>query len=182
MAKRVQPSSTKSLSLPVQLIERRIYLMRGIKVMLDSDLAELYTVPTKVLNQAVKRNVDRFPEDFMFQLSPEESEAMRSQIVTAFTRNVRFQPYAFTEQGVAMLSSVLSSKRAVQVNIGIMRAFVRLRDYLGTHKELAKELEDLKRATGQHGAHIQKIYGIIEKLIKPESVKPRRIGFRMDPA
>jgi hypothetical protein len=124
---------------PVEVIERRILLIRGHKVMLDSHLAELYEVPTRALNQAVKRNIDRFPEDFMFRLTTEE--ANRSQFVTGSQkhRDPRSLPYAFTEQGVAMLSSVLKSARAVQVNIAIMRTFVRLRQILATHKELRRE-------------------------------------------
>jgi hypothetical protein len=125
---------------PVEIIERKIYLIRGCKVMLDSDLAELYQVPTKVLNQAVRRNFDRFPSDFMFQLNEEELEGLRSQIVTSKVGRGgrRYTPYAFTEHGVAMLSSVLSSKRAVALNILIIRAFVRLREYLATHKDLSR--------------------------------------------
>src|SRR5579872_2412155 len=125
---------------PVELIERRIYLIRGCKVMLDSDLAALYEVPTKRINEAVRRNLDRFPPDFMFQLSPEEIEPiLRSQIATSSSGHGgrRRPPYAFTEHGVAMLSSVLSSKRAVALNILIIRAFVRLREYLATHQDLA---------------------------------------------
>lgn len=131
---------------PVQVIERKIYLIRGLKVMLDSDLAALYQVPTKRLNEAVRRNIERFPDDFMFQLTVEELDmVLRSQIATS---NVgrggrRYPPHAFTEHGVAMLSSVLSSKCAVALNILIIRAFVRLRDYLATHQDLARKLEDV---------------------------------------
>ncbi|MBK5292365.1 MAG: ORF6N domain-containing protein [Acidobacteriia bacterium] len=177
------PKTTKSpvrkLAVPVEPIERRIYLIRDHKVMLDSDLAELYQVPTKTLNLSVRRNRDRFPGDFMFQLSAPEFEILRFQTETSRWGGRRYLPYAFTEQGVAMLSSVLSSKRAVQVNIAIMRVFVRLREYLATHKDLARELVDLKRTTSEHGAHIQEIYTIIEKLIEPPPAPPkRRIGFR----
>jgi hypothetical protein len=118
--------------------------LRGQKVMLDTDLADLYQVPTKVLNQAVRRNKDRFPADFMFQLTADEFSALRSQIVTLDTgrgQHRKYLPYAFTEQGVAMLSSVLRSKRAVNVNIEIMRAFVRLRELLATHEDLANKLD-----------------------------------------
>jgi hypothetical protein len=130
--------------IPPQRIEKSIFLIRGQKVMLDADLADLYQVSTKLLNQAVKRNVDRFPADFMFQLTPEEFAALSSQIVTLESgrgRHRKYLPRAFTEQGVAMLSSVLRSKRAVSVNIEIMRAFVRLREILATHKDLANKLE-----------------------------------------
>src|SRR3989344_5339971 len=114
--------------LSVQHIQRHIYFIRDHKVMLDSHLADLYGVKTKVLLQAVKRNLDRFPEDFMFKISPHEAENLRSQIVTSSWGGRRYMPYAFTEQGVAMLSSVLRSRRAIQVNVAIMRAFVKLRE------------------------------------------------------
>jgi L-lactate utilization protein LutC len=157
---------------PVEFIERKIYLIRGCKVMLDSDLAELYQVPTKALNQAVRRNLPRFPADFMFQLNDEELENWRSQTVTSnpgAKMGLRHAPYAFTEHGVAMLSSVLTSERAVALNILIIRAFVRLREYLATHKDLARKLEDVE--------HTQ-IYGYIQRLLEPvpDSSK-RRIGF-----
>ena len=132
------PKKTKSV-IPVERIERCILLIRGHKVMLDSDLAELYEVETKVLNQAVRRNRDRFPDDFMFRLSSEEFDILRSQSVTSSSwGGRRYPPYAFTEQGVAMLSSVLRSKRAVHVNIEIMRAFVRLRELLASHAQLGR--------------------------------------------
>ncbi|MGA3190183.1 MAG: ORF6N domain-containing protein [Bryobacteraceae bacterium] len=163
---------------PVELIERKIYLIRGLKVMLDSSLAELYEVPTKVLNQAVRRNLDRFPADFMFQLNQEEMENLRSQSVTSTHGGRRYQPYAFTEHGVAMLSSVLASKRAVSLNILIIRAFVRLREYLADHKDLARKLEDVERTQQEHGAHIQQIYDCIGQLQEPPpDPSKRRIGF-----
>jgi hypothetical protein len=167
--------------IPVEFIERKIYLIRGHKVMLDSDLAELYQVPTKVLNQAVHRNLNRFPADFMFQLNREELENWRSQNVTSnpgAKMGLRRPPYAFTEHGVAMLSSVLRSKRAVGLNILIIRAFVRLREYLATHKDLARKLRDVERTQQEHGAHIQQIYDYIQRLIEPAPKPPkRRIGF-----
>jgi len=129
--------------IPVERIEKAILLLRGQKVMLDRDLAELYGVPTKRLNEQVRRNRTRFPEDFMFQLSREEFEDWRSQVATsnpAAKMGLRRRPYAFTEQGVAMLSSVLNSDRAIEVNIAIMRAFVKLREILATHKDLARKL------------------------------------------
>jgi hypothetical protein len=173
--------STAAVKLvPAEFIERKIYIVRGHKVMLDSDLASLYRVATKVLLQAVRRNLDRFPADFMFQLTSEEDAALRSQIVTSkMGRGGRRRPpYAFTEHGVAMLSSVLKSKRAVQLNILIIRAFVRLRDYLATNKELARRMKDVERTQNEHGAHIQQLYGCIEQLIEPAPVPPkRRIGF-----
>jgi hypothetical protein len=165
---------------PVEFIERKIYLIRGCKVMLDSDLAELYEVPTKRLNEAVRRNLGRFPPDFMFQLNEEELENLRSQIATSSAGHggSRYRPYAFTEHGVAMLSSVLTSQRAIALNILIIRAFVRLREYLATHKDLARKLEDVERTQHEHSAHIEQIYGYIQRLIEPppDSSK-RRIGF-----
>ena len=146
-------SPADQLPLPVELVERRIYLIRGQKVMLDSDLAELYQVPTFRLNEAVKRNRNRFPEDFMFQLSKEELENWRSQIAISNpgTRmGLRRPPYAFTELGVAMLSSVLNSARAVQMNILIMRAFVRMREILATHKALAAKVDKLEEIGRAH--------------------------------
>lgn len=143
MPKKKTPSLTSQLPVPVEFIERRIYLIRRHKVMLDSELADLYQVETKVFNQAVKRNLDRFPADFMFQLTAQEAQSLRSQIVTSNPQRGgrRYLPYCFTEQGVAMLSGVLNSHRAVQVNIEIMRAFVRLREILATHKDLARKAE-----------------------------------------
>jgi hypothetical protein len=133
------------LLVPVEMIERRIYLIRGQKVILDGDLAELYQVETKALNRAVKRNSERFPDDFMFQLAKQEVESLRYQIGTSNEGRGgrRTLPYVFTEQGVAMLSSVLNSKRAIAVNIAIMRAFVKLRQVMSKHKFLAKEMEKL---------------------------------------
>jgi ORF6N domain len=164
---------------PVEVIQHKIYLIRGCKVILDSDLAALYEVPTKRLNEAVRRNLGRFPADFMFQLTAEELETLRSQIATSSSSHGgrRFQPYAFTEHGVAMLSSVLTSKRAVALNILIIRAFVRLREYLSTHQDLARKLEDVERTQQEHGAHIQQIYDCIDRLLEPPEPSKRRIGF-----
>jgi phage regulator Rha-like protein len=172
-------SPAHRLSVPVQLIERRIYLIRGQKVMLDSELAELYGVSTKVFNQAVKRNRDRFPRDFMFQATLAEANSLRSQIVTSNQGRGgrRYLPYAFTEQGVAMLSSVLTSKRAVQVNIAIMRAFVRFRELLSTHKELAHRMDDLEREQREQGAKIETVFHAIQDLLEPPPKKSRTIGF-----
>jgi phage regulator Rha-like protein len=145
--------------------------------MVDSDLAELYRVPTKVFNQAVKRNLKRFPSDFMFRLSRKEMEILRSQIVTSSWGGRRNSPYAFTEQGVAMLSSVLNSERAVQVNIAIMRAFVKLREILATHRELAEKIEDLEKKYRQHDTKIQAVFDAIRQLLQPPVSPRRRIGF-----
>src|SRR5437016_218621 len=170
----------QQLPVPVHVIERRIYVIRGQKIMLDSDLAELYQVPTKRLNEAVKRNRERFPEDFMFQLSADELENWRSQIATsnpAAKMGLRRPPYAFTELGVAMLSSVLNSDRAVQMNIVIMRAFVRLREVLASHKDLAARLENVERTQQQHASVINILAEEIDKLNESPPLPPkRRIG------
>ena len=167
-----------SKSIPTEHIEGRIFVIRGHKVILDSELAELYGVPTKVLIQAVKRNIKRFPSDFMYQLTRQEVANLRSQIVTSKGRGGRrYFPYAFTEQGVAMLSSVLKSERAIQVNIAIMRAFVRLRQILSTHKELAEKLAELEAKVSKHDKEIQAIFEVIRQLMAPPL---HAIGFRAD--
>ena len=196
--------------IPAERIERRILLLRGQKVLLDFQLAELYDVETRSLNQAVKRNLERFPRDFMFQLTDEEAEEVRSQFVTAsgldcsqsvmspatsasgstkappdmrsqtviasVKRNVRFRPYAFTEQGVAMLSSVLRSPRAIQVNIAIMRTFVQLRQWLATHADLSRKLAALEN---KYDAQFKVVFDAIRELMKPLPVEKlrREIGF-----
>ena len=171
-----------NLPAPVGLIERRIYIIRGQNVMLDSDLAELYQVPTKSLNLAVRRNDDRFPADFRLQLTKSEVECLRFQFETSKNGRGgrRYLPYVFTEQGVAMLSSVLSSKRAIQVNIAIVRAFVKLREILTTHKDLAYQLDKVASEQKEQGAHIQAIWKTIQKLIDPP--RRQRIGFKPDAA
>jgi hypothetical protein len=164
---------------PAERIERAILLIRGQKVMLDGDLATLYDVQVKVLNQAVRRNIDRFPEDFMFQLTAQEFDDLRSQSVTSSSGwgGRRYPPYAFTEQGVAMLSSVLRSKRAVQVNIEIMRAFVRLRRMLASHADLARKLDALEK---RYDAQFKVVFEAIRELMTPPEPKRRRIGFRAE--
>ncbi|MDA1315192.1 MAG: ORF6N domain-containing protein [Acidobacteria bacterium] len=179
MTKKGSPNT--AYIIPVERLVRQIYLMRGQKVMLDSDLAELYDVPTKVFNQAVKRNLDRFPEDFMFQLTKEELANWRSQIVTsnpAAKMGLRRRPYAFTEQGVAMLSSVLHSDRAVQMNILIIRTFVKLRELLATHKDLAARIEKIEAAQVRHASVIELLANEIDSMkdLPPEPEK-ERIGF-----
>lgn len=173
MAKR---KISKSL-IPNQRIERSILLIRGQKVLLDSDLAELYRVETKVLNQAIKRNLARFPADFMFALTQNEFIALKSQFVTSSWGGRRTAPYAFTEQGVAMLSSVLHSDRAVAVNIEIMRAFVRLREILSSNAELARRLDDLEK---KYDIQFRAVFDAIRQLmIPPASSKKVRIGFHV---
>jgi hypothetical protein len=163
---------------PASLIERRIYLVRRQKVMIDADLAELYQVPTKVLNQAVRRNPSRFPEDFMFRLTAEEAEALRSQIVTSNTRGGRrYLPYAFTEHGVAMLSSVLNSNRAVKMNITIIRAFVRLREVLAASGDFPRRLAQVETGLQRRGAVIGVLVDEIKKMKQPPVSPKRRIGF-----
>ena len=146
--------------------------------MIDSDLAELYQVTTGNLNLAAKRNLDRFPEDFMFQLTKKEFENLRLHFASSSWGGRRYMPYAFTEHGVAMLSSVLNSPRAVQMNILIVRAFIKLREMLATHKDLAHKIEQLERHQKEHGQQLAAIYSIVKRLIEIPS-KPRKpIGFR----
>lgn len=160
--------------IPIERVASHIYLIRGQKVMLDRDLAELYRVATGALNQAVKRNRKRFPPDFMFQLSKEETEHWKSQIVIsnpAAKMAIRNRPYAFTEQGVAMLSSVLRSERAIEVNIAIMRAFVKLRQVLASHRALARKIEE-------HDEQIAVLFETVQKLLAPpHPPKKNPIGY-----
>jgi len=163
-----------STSVPVEVIEKHILVLRNQKVILDKDLSQLYGVPTKVLIQAVKRSLKRFPPDFMFQLNGDEFEILRSQIVTSSWGGRRYFPYAFTEQGIAMLSSVLNSERAIAVNIEIMRAFVRLREMVASHKELAKKLQELEK---KYDAQFKVVFDAIHALLEPPKKPKRRIGF-----
>ena len=168
--------TNKTTLVPLERIESRIFLMRGEKVMLSTHLAELYEVEPRALVQAVKRNIERFPDDFMFQLSSAEFADLKSQIVTSSWGGLRrAAPYAFTEQGVAMLSSVLRSERAVHVNIEIMRAFVRLRRMLASNADLARKLAALER---KYDAQFKVVFDAIRELMSPtEPKKKRRIGF-----
>ena len=164
--------------IPAEKIESRIYLIRGHKVMLSVDLARLYGVEPRALIQAVKRNRERFPKDFTFQLNHAEFENLKSQFVTSSWGGIRrATPYAFTEQGVAMLSSVLRSRQAIQVKIAIMRAFVRLRRILSTHKELVQKLAELEAKVSKHDKEIQAIFEVIRRLMAPPT---RAIGFHAD--
>ena len=166
--------------IPIEIIERKIYLIRSQKVMLDSDIAELYGVKTFNLNKALKRNIDRFPQDFMFQLTKEEADSLRFQIGMSKSEGRggrRYLPYAFTEQGVAMLSSVLRSERAIHVNVAIMRVFVKLREFLSTHKELAHKLVELERKIERHDEEIKAIFDAIRQLMTPPQKAKRKIGF-----
>ena len=166
--------------IPVEIIEKKIYLIRGHKVMLDRDLAELYGVETRVLNQAVRRNLDRFPEDFMFALTREEIMNL-SQIV--ISSRIKHAPnvFVFAEQGVAMLSGVLNSERAIQVNIAIMRTFVKLREMLSSNKELAHKLTLLENRIEKHDGEIKAIFNAIRRLMVPPETKSKKpIGFRRE--
>ncbi len=161
-------------------IEQVILLLRGHKVILDRDLAALYGVATKNINKAVTRNQDRFPADFMFQLTTDEASALRFQSGTLKRgQHVKYLPYAFTEQGVAMLSSVLRSPQAVQVNIAIMRAFVRLRETLSLHRDLAHKLADLERRIEGHDENIHNLFDAIRQLMAPPASPRRPIGFQV---
>ncbi len=172
-----------SFIVPAERIENAILFVRGHKVMLDADLARLYGVSAKRLNEAVRRNRDRFPDDFIFQLTRDEfgglmrqidASNLRSQFATSSWGGRRYLPYAFTEQGVAMLSSVLRSKRAIQVNVEIMRAFVRLRRMLASNEELARKLAALEK---KYDSQFRVVFDAIRELMAPPSPKQRRIGF-----
>jgi hypothetical protein len=172
----MQETKIKLVVITNEEIRNRIFSIRGVQVMLENELAELYEVETKVFNQAVKRNIGRFPNNFRFQLTqPEYEEILRSQIVTSSGHGGRrYLPYVFTEQGVAMLSSVLSSKRAVQVNIEIMRTFVRLRKLLLSNKELSQRLEKFEK---KYNAQFKVVFDAIRFLMEPEIKQQQRIGF-----
>jgi len=170
------PDNTSTI--PIERIDRAILVIRGEKVMLDADLAALYEVETKRLVEAVKRNRDRFPADFMFQLTKQEFDHLRSQFATSSSwGGRRYPPYAFTEQGVAMLSSVLRSKRAVQVNVEIMRIFVRLRQMLSTHKDLARKIEALEK---KYDSQFKVVFDALRALMDPPAQNQRRVGFHGD--
>lgn len=167
---------TKEIAISIGRVEKQIFMLRGHKVMLDSDLAQLYGVPTRRLNEQVRRNIRRFPSDLMFQLTREEAESLRSQfaISKGGRGGRRYAPLAFTEQGVAMLSSVLNSERAIQVNIEIMRAFVRLRELIASHKDLAQRLDELEK---KYDVKFKLVFDAIRELMAPPEPKRRRIGF-----
>jgi len=169
---------TKTL-MPKEFIEQKIYVIRGMKVMLSYDIASLYDVEVKVLIQAVKRNINRFPSDFMFQLNKSEFTNLKSQIVTSSWGGARRAfPYAFTEQGVAMLASVLKSRRAVDMSIAIVRAFIKLRELLASHKDLILEINKIKKDQKNQNSKIEAIIDIINRLLAPEiSAKKGKMGF-----
>ena len=164
----------------VQRIERLIYMIHGNRVMLDADLAELYGVETRVLKQAVRRNRKRFPKDFMFELTKEENQSLRSQnVILKRGEHSKYLPFAFTEQGVAMLSSVLNSERAIEVNIEIVRAFVRIREMLAAHTELAAKLKELEGHIQAHDEQVQAIFEAIRQIMTPPEKPTKRIGFEV---
>jgi hypothetical protein len=169
------------MELPI--IQQKIYEIRGQKVMLDFDLAVLYEVETKVFKQAVKRNINRFPPDFMFELSKEEFNSLRSQIRPSNHGGTRYTPFAFTEQGVAMLSSVLNSEKAIEMNIFIVRAFIALRQFALNYKDLADEIQEIRQTVENHSEQLVKIYGAIETLLAAKEAQEsfadrERIGFK----
>jgi hypothetical protein len=172
--------TNSSLAVSVQLIERRIYLIRGQKVLIDFDLAELYGVSTKQLNQQVSRNKKRFPEDFMFRLTKDETNALRSQFVTSNPGRGgrRYLPNAFTEQGVAMLSTVLNSEQAIEVNIAIMRAFVKLRQMLESNEELNRKFAAVIRKLSTHDKYFRVVFDELKKLTEQPKPLPKQIGFK----
>jgi phage regulator Rha-like protein len=166
---------------PIEQIQQRIFLIRGQKVMLSAHLADLYGVQTRALNQAVRRNIARFPEDFVFRLTEQEASELVSQNVIPHRKYLGGAlPYAFTEQGVAMLSTVLRSERAIQMNVAIMRAFVKLREFLSTHRELAQKLNELERKIEKHDAEIHAIFEAIRRLMQPPEKPKRQIGFKVE--
>lgn len=165
------------VAVPMEIIKEKIYLIRGQKVLLDNDLAEMYGVETKNLNRAVKRNMSRFPDDFMFQLTNEEAAGLRFQFGTSKIRGSggrRYSPYVFTEQGIAMLSSVLNSDRGVQVNIAIMRAFVQMRELAASSRVIAKRIDELEQ---KYDAQFSVVFDAIREMIENPAKGTRRIGF-----
>jgi phage regulator Rha-like protein len=163
--------------IPQEIIEGKIFLIRGRKVIIDRDIAELYEVETRTLNQAVKRNIDRFPEDFMFQLTKEEYDSLRSHFVTLKRgQHRKYLPYAFTQEGIAMLSGILNSQRAITVNIQIMRTFVKLREIAITYKDLSQKIEDMER---KYDHQFKIVFDTLRGLLETPKVQPKEIeGFK----
>ena len=169
----------EEIAIPQEVILNKIYMIRDHKVMLDSDLAELYSVETKQLKRQVRRNADRFPNDFMFELSKQEHENLRSQFGTSRWGGTRYKPMVFTEQGIAMLSIILSTKTAIKMNIQIIRTFTRMRNMLLTHKDLLLEMEEIQKKVSSQDEKIELIFSYLKQFVK-EKEKPRKsIGFKM---
>jgi len=162
---------------PIEHIASKIYLIRFRKVMLDRDLAEVYGVETKQLKRAVRRNISRFPKDFMFELTMDELENLRCQIGTSSWGGVRYPPMAFTEHGAIMVASILNSQRAIDASIKVVRAFVQLREMLSTHKDLAIKLGELEKKLTEHDEQFALVFDAIRQLLAPEDKPPRKIGF-----
>ena len=176
-------NSENNTLIPDEVIMRKIYLLRGSKVMMDRDLAELYEIETKQLKRAVRRNISRFPEDFMFELNQEEFKVLRSQFGTSSWGGSRYVPMVFTEHGVIMLASVLNSERAIQVNIQIVRVFIRMREILSSHKDLLLKLEKIAHKLAEHDDQILVIFEYLKKLEQAkhqmqEQQKRKRVGFK----
>lgn len=169
---------SKSIAIPDEVVISKIYLIRDKKVMLDDDLAELYQVETRRLNEQVKRNIERFPEDFMFQLTESEWEILKSQNATSSWGGRRKRPFAFTEYGVLMLSSILNSDRAIQVNIQIMRIYAKLREMLMTNKDILLKLEKLERRVIKHDQDIKVVFGYLRELLNPKTEPMPKIGYK----
>ena len=174
------PKSAKTVIIPDELIMNNIYLIRGQKVMIDHDLAKLYQVEKKRLNEQVSRNKERFPGDFMFQLNKEEFQNLKSQIATSSWGGLRKLPFAFTEQGVAMLSGILNSSTAIRVNIQIIRVFTKMRELLMTNKDILLQLEKVEKKLTKHDDDIILIFQYLKKLLKPPQTPRERIGFRKE--
>lgn len=166
--------------IPIEAVSQKIFIIRGMRVVLDVDLADLYQVPTMRLNEQVKRNIERFPTDFMFQLTKAEYQILTSQSAISRWGGRRTLPYVFTEHGVAMLSSVLRSPRAIQMNIFIVRAFIKLRELLATNRELAQKVEELERNQERYGQQITEIHGFLKRLTETPLKPKEQIGFRID--
>jgi len=168
---------TIPMAIPMERVENRILTIRGHRVMVDTDLAGVYGVPTKALNQAIKRNADRFPDDFMFQLSREEADSIRSQTVTLKTvrgKHWKYLPYVFTEHGAIMAASVLNSPRAIEASVYVVRAFVKMREVLATHKELVQRLDEME---GKYDRQFKVVFDAIRALMEPPKTTTRRIGY-----
>ncbi|MCF6361523.1 MAG: ORF6N domain-containing protein [Cyclobacteriaceae bacterium] len=168
----------EKIQAPDEVVMNKIYLIRNQKVMIDSDLADLYGVETKHLKRAIKRNLKRFPNDFMFQLTKEEFDNLRSQFGTSSWGGTRYNPLAFTEHGVAMLSGVLNSDRAIAVNIQIIRIFTKMRSMLSTHKDLLIKMKELESKVGNHSESISQIFDLLKRLISNEEKPLKKIGFK----